>query len=339
MAGELTVVNSQVPAEIGELVNFVKLGREQLKIARDGLKMVDKMNLENEKRTAALRQVQELSEQLIDAEMKLGAIMATLPTAPGARTDLDEPEDSAVPRTKQAILKLAGFSVKTAQRFEMLAAHPEIVEKMKVEAHVNGTVLSRTAVLRAINEEENPSIDKKHIALTGSYYIDAIKVFSGRDDDYKEENSGIIKLVRPFDEEEVLSQEWNKHLLLVLPYQDIEPYVQKLCDSFESIPSAIVIMPVKTNQQSFRDLISIANAVVFNEGEMLFSDTTERKDRRSVGVSTKEPYAFIYIGPNKERFFRYFRKYGWGITIGKVLIEKELRYNEQINALPDVKKK
>ena len=238
MADELQVVNNQLPAEIGQLVNFVKLGREQLKIARDGLKMVNKMNLENEKRTAALRQVQELSEQLIDAEMKLGAIMATLPTAPGARTDLDEPEDSAVPRTKQAILKLAGFSVKTAQRFEMLAAHPEIVEKLKVEAHVNGTVLSRTAVLRAINEEETPSFDKKHVALTGTYYMNAIKVFSGRDDDYKEENSGIIKLVRPFDEEEVLSQEWNKQLLLVLPYQDIEPYVQKLCDSFESIPSA-----------------------------------------------------------------------------------------------------
>ena len=150
MAGELVVSTSQVPAKIEELVTFVKVGREKLKAVRAQISAFDKMGLENEKRQQVVEQARELSEQLLDAEVSLGEIFATLPVAPGKRTDLESPDDTAVQKSKKDILKDAGFSVKTAQRFEMLAAHPDIVAQMKAEARDKGVAVNRTAVLRAI---------------------------------------------------------------------------------------------------------------------------------------------------------------------------------------------
>ena len=103
-----------------------------------------------------------LSEQLLDAEVNLGEIMATLPEAPGKRTDLEEPEDTDVPRSKKEILKQVGFNVKTAQRYEMLAAHPDIVAQMKTTAREKGAVVSRTAILRAI-ANQTASYDKENL--------------------------------------------------------------------------------------------------------------------------------------------------------------------------------
>lgn len=301
MAGELQVVNNQLPAEIGQLVNFVKLGREQLKIARDGLKMVDKMNLENEKRTAALRQVQELSEQLIEAEMKLGAIMATLPIAPGTRTDLEQPEDSAVPRTKQAILKLAGFSTKTAQRFETLAAHPEIVEKMKVEAHVNGTVISRTAILRAIENEGKKEYDKEHLSLS-EHEMNYVKCVLGD-----------CTLLPDSSDTPLEEQTWEGNVLLIPPRSDVHTYVLKLEKSFEAITEAIVIVPEKLQEIWYQSLMFMANAVFYRGS--IEVNTVDGTDT----VRTNDAYACVYIGKNAADFLENYRIQGWGHTINKVV--------------------
>ena len=301
MADELQVVNNQLPAEIGQLVNFVKLGREQLKIARDGLKMVDKMNLENAKRTEALRKVQELSEQLIEAEMKLGAIMATLPTAPGTRTDLEQPEDSAVPRTKQAILKLAGFSTKTAQRFETRAAHPEIVEKMKVEAHVNGTVISRTAILRAIENEGKKEYDEEQLSLS--------------EDETNRVRRAIGDYVSlPTDSETPLEEQaWEGTVLLIPPRSDVHSYVLKLRDSFDSITEAIVIVPDDIHELWYEQLAFMSNAVFYRRSVEV--QTTDGDDT----VRTKGGYSFFYIGKDTSLFLDAYKLEGWGHTLNKLV--------------------
>ena len=47
-----------------------------------------------------------------------------------------EPVDNSVQRlpTRNAVIEQAGFTPKQVQRFETLAAHPEIVEQAKAEA-------------------------------------------------------------------------------------------------------------------------------------------------------------------------------------------------------------
>lgn len=330
MADELQVVSSQVPAQIEELVTFIKVGREKLTAVRAEIRAIDKLGLEDEKRQKVLEQARELSEQLLDAEVSLGEIMATLPEAPGKRTDLEEPADSDVPRSKKEILKQAGFSVKTAQRYEILASHPDIVAQMKAEAREKGVVVSRTAVLRAIKDEETPRFDKQDVEIVGGYLENVKKLLGDID----------IKLNGSFDEEKALAKSWAGNLFLFLPHQDMNRYVKKLYESFEDITSALVIVPTETNQKWFRNLMNLANAVVFNVETLTFADSQLRREKQQFkSYETDKPFAFIYIGPNKEKFFRQYRSYGWGISVGSVLIEKDHRYDSEYALLKEVKKK
>ena len=327
MAGELVVSTSRVPEKIEELVQFVKYGREELNAARAGLKVVEQMSLENEKRMAALKQVQELSEKLIDAEMKLGAIMATLPEAPGKRTDLEQPEDSTVPRSKKEILQLAGFSTKTAQRYEMLAAHPEIVEKMKAEARVMGSVLSRTAVLRAIAKED-PSVqvkkkepvmpayegEEEDERLTPQKYITSARKVIGKwiTDPAASRFKDISKSSLSFNyykHDNGLSKAWGMSTIwLFPPYYDTDRFVKKLLAGKTS--EAIVLVNNETESKWFKDLWNRANAVVFHTGKIQF----EIPDGQSyTGPDCGQ--VFFYIGNDPDKFIDEFSKYGVGVKL------------------------
>ena len=129
-------------------------------------------------------------------------------------------------------------------------------------------------------------------------------------------------------------------MFLFLPHQDMNRYVKKLYESFEDITNALVIVPAATNQKWFRNLMNLANAVVFSVGVLEFVDSRLMREKRQFkSYETNEPFAFIYIGPNKEKFFRQYRSYGWGISVGSVLIEKDHRYDSEYALLKGVKKK
>ena len=301
MADELQVASSQVPAQIEELVVFIKVGREKLTAVRAEIRAIDKLGLEDEKRQKVLEQARELSEQLLDAEVSLGEIMATLPEAPGKRTDLEEPTDSDVPRSKKEILKQAGFSVKTAQRYEILASHPDIVAQMKAEAREKGVVVSRTAILRAIADADNLRYDEERLSLDEDeignikYLIDKYTLLPK-------------SLDAPVEEET-----WEGSVLLIPPRSNIEPYIVKLQKSFDAISEAIVIVPQEINMGWYPRLISMSNAVFYRNDvkvKTLSGDET---------VSTKDAYAFVYIGKNASEFLETYRMRGWGHTVNKVV--------------------
>ena len=254
MADELQVVSSQVPAQIEELVNFIKVGREKLTAVRAEIRAIDKLGLEDEKRQKVLEQARVLSEQLLDAEVSLGEIMATLPEAPGKRTDLEEPVDSDVPRSKKEILKQAGFSVKTAQRYETLAAHPDVVERIKAEAREKGAVVSRTAILKAIADADDLKYDKERLVLAEEDEVGKIKYVIG------EYTLLPQSLDAPVEEET-----WEGNVLLIPPRSNIAPYIVKLRDSFDTISEAIVIVPQEINADWYQQLISMSNAVFYRD--------------------------------------------------------------------------
>ena len=142
-----------LPATIPELAKFVLVGREKLTAVRAEIRAIEKVGLAREVHEQKLAEAQALGEAVLDAEVRLGELIAELPESPGKRTD-KVPLDSAVKRlkTKQEILEDSGFSVRQAHRYETLAAHPDVVERAKTEARERGDIVSRTAVLEAISE-------------------------------------------------------------------------------------------------------------------------------------------------------------------------------------------
>ena len=301
MASELQVVSNQVPAQIEELVNFVKVGREKLTAVRAEIRAIDKLGLEDEKRQAVLEQARTLGEQLLDAEVRLGAIMATLPEAPGKRTDLETPEDSDVQMSKKEILKEAGFSVKTAQRYEMLAAHPDVVAQIKAEARNKGAVVSRTAVLRAIANKDEKKYDKEHLSLS-DYEMEKVEYLLEKFTTLPEDTD------IPLEE-----QPWEGNILLIPPMSDIEPYAIQLRERFEFISEAIVVVPIDVTAWWFSDLASMSNAVFYRNYISVKAMDSEDE------VNTKDSYAFFYIGKNAGDFLDTYKSNGWGHTINKVV--------------------
>lgn len=81
-------------------------------------------------------EAQEISEAVLDAEVRIGELMAKVPKASGGdhgNQYTGGKNDSGVhfASTKAEVIEQAGFTPKQVQRFETLAAHPEIVEQAK----------------------------------------------------------------------------------------------------------------------------------------------------------------------------------------------------------------
>lgn len=160
---DLTVVQHNLPATVDDLAKFVLVGREKLVAVRAEIRAIDKVGLAQEVRAQKLQEAQAISEAVLDAEVKIGELMAKVPTQQGKRTDI-KLLDTAVQKSKQQFIEDAGFTVKQAQRFETLAAHPEIVEQAKAEARENDDIVSRSLVLNMIKKQERQEAIQEQIA-------------------------------------------------------------------------------------------------------------------------------------------------------------------------------
>ena len=149
----ITVTNSNLPTNIEDLSKFVLVGREKLVAVRAEIRAIEKVGLAQEVREQKLREAQDISEAVLDAEVRIGQLMAQVPTRPGARTDI-EPHNTDDKRLKADVIREAGFTSMQVSRFQTLAAHPEIVEQAKAEARENDDIVSRSLVLNMVKEQK-----------------------------------------------------------------------------------------------------------------------------------------------------------------------------------------
>lgn len=162
----LTVRNNNVPAQIEDLTKFVLVGREKLVAVRAEIRAIDKVGLAREVRLQKLEEAQDISEAVLDAEVKIGELMAKLPKATkgtGANQYKRAENDSGgdFSKSKAEIIKSAGFSPKQAERFQTLAKNPELVEQAKAEARENDDIVSRSLVLEKVKQKKREEKEEK----------------------------------------------------------------------------------------------------------------------------------------------------------------------------------
>ena len=165
---DLTITNAQLPTNFEDLSKFVLIGREKLTAVRAEIRAIDKVGLAEEVRKQKLEEAQAISEAVLDAEVKIGELMAQVPTQ--SKYNAVKRQDTDVPsferKTKTEIIKDAGFTPKQVQRFETLAKNPDIVEQAKAEARENDDIVSRSLVLNMVKskkKEEQLEQAKQHI--------------------------------------------------------------------------------------------------------------------------------------------------------------------------------
>lgn len=160
---ELVFVNERLPASIEDLSRFVLIGREKLVAVRAEIRAIQRVGLAQEVREQKLAEAQEIAETVLDAEVKIGELMSQVPKEPGRRTDL-RPVDSGVQRfepTRSEVIQQAGFTPKQVQRFETLAAHPELVAQAKAEARENDDIVSRSLVLEKVKAQKREDLRRQ----------------------------------------------------------------------------------------------------------------------------------------------------------------------------------
>lgn len=151
----LTTQNTQLPATIDDLAKFVLIGRDRMAAVRAEMRAINRLELAQEVREQKLAEAQDIAEVVLDAEVKLGQLIAAMPTKQGARTDIELMDNSVdKSQSKKAALETIGFNQKQAERLETLAKHPEIVAQAKVETREQNDIVSRSFVLEKIKAKE-----------------------------------------------------------------------------------------------------------------------------------------------------------------------------------------
>lgn len=165
---EITTNKTQLPTTIDELSKFALIGREKLVAVRAEIRAIEKVGLAEEVRKQKMAEAQEIAEAVLDAETKLGELMAKVPKASGGdrRSDNFKNDSGVHFETKTEVIEKAGFTPKQIQRFETLAKNPDIVEQAKAEARENDDIVSRSLVLNMVKskkKEEQLEQAKQHI--------------------------------------------------------------------------------------------------------------------------------------------------------------------------------
>ena len=141
-----------LPVSLPDLAQFVLVGRDKLNMVKAGIKALEKLDVAEGVRQQKKDEAQMLAEALLDAEVRIGEILAEMPKAQGKRNDIElilSAEDKLELPTKQEAIQELGFSRQQAERFQVLAANKDLVEQIKQEARESDDLPTRTAVLQA----------------------------------------------------------------------------------------------------------------------------------------------------------------------------------------------
>ena len=308
---EIQVINSQLPTVLEDLAKYVMVGREKLVALQAELRAIDKVGLVAEVRKQKLTEAQDIADALLLAEMRLGELISEIPESPGKRTDLN-PEDD-VQRSKKDVVQALGFSVKTAQRFETLAKHPDIVASMSAEARADGEIISRTSILKAIAKKPfviNNSGNTEW--YTPKQYIESAgKVMGSIDLDpaSSKEAQKIVRAAKYYDSKaDGLTKKWKGNIWLNPPYNIVRQFVDKLLDS--PFDQAIVLVNNATETEWFARLAERSSAMVFHTGRIRFA--TPESDGEGT-TPCMQGQVFLYFGGNVMQFIDEFSQYGWSV--------------------------
>lgn len=168
---ELTVTQSNIPANIEDLAKFVLIGRDKLQSVRAEISAISKLGLAKEVYEQKKAEAQEIAETVTLAEMRTGELLKAIPKATkgtGANqykekrsAEIDTNVEFSKPKSET--IKELGFTQKQAERMQTLAEHPEIVKEAIQEARDNDDIVSRAFVLGKIKQVKRKENIQKQV--------------------------------------------------------------------------------------------------------------------------------------------------------------------------------
>jgi len=151
----LSATKSSLPETIEDLARFALIGREKLAAVRAEIRAIDKLKLADDVRAQKKGEAQSIAEAVMDAEVRVGELLRTVPAQITGRPTEESTHSSAPTLTpKQQARENIGITRQQADRFVKLADNKEIVEQAKAEARENDDIVSRSFALEKIKAAE-----------------------------------------------------------------------------------------------------------------------------------------------------------------------------------------
>ena len=315
---DLITTTKQLPDTLPELTKFVLVGREKLASVRAEIRAIQKVGLAKEVLEQKKAEAQEIAELVTLSEVQIGKMLKAIPKAKGGAPFHSTPDTfvDSKPHTKAETLQELHIPQKTAERFQQMAEHEDIVHKAIEEARENDDVISRNAVMQKISEAKKPHVTNNsgdNEWYTPAEYIEAAREVMGSidlDPASNEYANETVKASTYYTEEtNGLDKEWFGNIWMNPPYSTalIKEFAEKLSNS--TFKQAIVLVNNATDTAWFKLLIQQAKAVVFTTGRIRFEKRNGSKGAPLQGQ------AFIYYGNNAEKFLEVFEAFGWGATV------------------------
>lgn len=167
---DLANIEKQLPDTLEDLSRFALVGREKLTAVRAEIRAIKKVGLAKEVLEQKKAEAQEIAELVTLSEVKIGGMLNDVPKASGGDRKSENFKNRTVAdfeKPKSEVLKDIGLKPDTAERYQKMAQHEDIVREAIAEARENDDVVSRSAILGKIKKKEkSDQIEKarQHIA-------------------------------------------------------------------------------------------------------------------------------------------------------------------------------
>lgn len=156
---DLATQAKQLPDNLADLAKFALIGREKLVAVRAEIRAIDKVGLAREVHDQKLEEAQEISEAVLDAEMRMGELLKNMekakPSGANQYKEASRRDEASKPKT----LKEMGISYDQSSQYQLMANDPETVKRVQEQAREKGEIASRSDVVREIvrkKKKDNP---------------------------------------------------------------------------------------------------------------------------------------------------------------------------------------
>ena len=303
-----------------EISKFVLVGREKLAAVRAEINAIKKVGLAKEVLEQKKTEAQEIAELVTLAEVKIGSMLKEIPKAAGRPEKIIDStvENLSRPKPKAEVLEEMGIPQKTAERYQIMAEHEDIVMEAIAEARENDDIISRSAVLKKIDESKKP-----HVAFnsgnnewyTPKEFIEAARLAMGSidiDPASSEIANEVVQATEYYTAEtNGLDKKLHGNVWMNPPYSTelIGKFIQKLVDERKDYEQAVVLVNNATETEWFMKLVSIASAICFPKSRVKFYMPDGKTGAPLQGQ------AVLYIGENVAMFLDAFKRIGWECEI------------------------
>ena len=143
----------ELPTEFEDVASFAIIAQEKLKSVRAEISAIQRLGLAQDVLQQKIQEAQQIAEVKTRAEMRLGELTAAMPKSTGnqyTKSASSSHDEKAL--TKAEALSRAKINRTQASQYELMAAHPDVVEQAIAEARENDDIVSRSAVLSKIKQ-------------------------------------------------------------------------------------------------------------------------------------------------------------------------------------------